>query len=71
MPKNKGNTTADQPTPIKKANKATIDEMLSIEGFRKRVAENQPNKYQPHNSKAANKRLYARIAAAERCIADK
>jgi hypothetical protein len=54
--------------PIKRAARANAWEMLSIAGFRHRIAEKQPNKYQAHDAESANKGIDARVAALATCL---
>lgn len=64
-----GGLTAIEPVAQPKmAADATAKEMLAIESFRKRISENQPNHYEPHNREAADRYLYDRIVAAEKCL---
>jgi len=54
--------------PNKTAAQANAREMLSIVGFHQRIAEKQPNRYQPHDAEMANKRLPGRVAALAACL---
>jgi|tagenome__1003787_1003787.scaffolds.fasta_scaffold19734178_2 hypothetical protein len=54
--------------PSKTAAQANAWEMLSIAGFRNRIAEKQPNKYQAHDAESANEGMEARVAALATCL---
>jgi hypothetical protein len=51
------------PASVKFAENATVDEMLSISGFKQVISGKQKNKFKRHNVKEANKRLDERNAA--------
>jgi hypothetical protein len=51
--------------PERTAAEVTILEMLDDPGFRERISEKRANKYQAHDTEAADKELEARIAALE------
>jgi hypothetical protein len=61
-------TAVSSAMPTKTAAQADAREMLSIAGFRQRIAEKRPNKYEPHDTEGANSRLDGRVAALAACL---